>query len=285
MGPSLSAAASLSAVYGPTMDAGEFLGLQSTHNPHRWYLPVVPGIATAGRFLFGGCGLGAAIVAMERVLDRPVVWATAQYLSFAMVDEVMDIDVTVASHGHFTSQARVVARVGDREILTVNAALGSRPTPVDRGWGAAPLVPRPDECPQRHNRIVDEQLAGSIMDRLDIRLAVGAQWEDFPHAGTADGTSALWVRLPNIDIAAASLAILGDYVPYGIAQALGHWTRSNSLDNTLRTIRIVASEWVLLDIAVHGVNQGFGHGRVHLWSEDGVRLGTASQTAIVREIE
>lgn len=267
------------------MDAGGFLGLQPTHNPHRWYLPVVPGIATAGRFLFGGCGLGAAIVAMESVVDRPVVWATAQYLSFAMVDEVMDVDVTIATHGHFTSQARVVARVGDREILTVNAALGERPSPIDQAWGSPPPVPRPEECPQRTSRISDETLAGSIMDRLDIRLAAGAQWEDLPGPGQPDGTSALWVRLPDIDMSAASLAILGDYVPYGIAQALGHWTRSNSLDNTLRTVRIVPSEWVLLDIAVHGVNSGFGHGRVHLWAEDGTRLGTASQSAVVRGLE
>lgn len=267
------------------MDAGGFLGLQPTHNPHRWFLPVVPGIATGGRFLFGGCGLGAAIVAMERVLERPVVWATAQYLSFAMVDEVMDVDVTVASHGHFTSQARVVARVGDREILTVNAALGERPSPVDRAWGAPPAVPRPDQCPDRAGRIVEERMAGSIMDRLEIRLAAGAQWDELPGPGTADGTSALWVRLPGVEMSAASLAILGDYVPYGIAQALGHWTRSNSLDNTLRTITIVPSEWVLLDIAVHAVHHGFGHGRVHLWAEDGTRLGTASQTATVREIE
>ena len=35
------------------MDAGGFLGLEGTHNPHRWFLPVTPGIATGGRFLFG----------------------------------------------------------------------------------------------------------------------------------------------------------------------------------------------------------------------------------------
>jgi hypothetical protein len=28
------------------MDAREFLGLQATHNPLRWYLEVVPGIGT-----------------------------------------------------------------------------------------------------------------------------------------------------------------------------------------------------------------------------------------------
>jgi acyl-CoA thioesterase len=47
---------------------------------------------------------------------------------------------------------------------------------------------------------------------------------------------------------------------------------------------VVPSEWVLLDIAVHAVRDGFGHGRVHLWAEDGTRLATASQTAIVRDI-
>src|SRR6188472_2269640 len=122
------------------MDAGEFLGLQPTHNPHRWYLPIEMGIATGGRFMFGGCGLGAAIVAMERVLDRSVVWATAQYLDYAVIGDFVDIDVTVATSGHHTSQARVVAHVGDREILTVNAALGERPG-VDRQWAEPPAVP------------------------------------------------------------------------------------------------------------------------------------------------
>lgn len=264
------------------MDAGEFLGLEATHDPHRWYLPVVPGIATHGRFLFGGCGLGAAIVAMERVLERRVVWATAQYLSFAMVDEVMDIDVTVASAGHYTAQVRVVGHVQDREILTVNAALGQRPSRHDGAWGTRPDLPPPEDCPTRFNRV---EAGESIMERLDIRLAKGAQWDRISGEPQEDGTSALWVRLPDIEMSAAALAILGDYVPYGIAQALGTWTMSSSLDNTLRILRVVPSEWVLLDIAVHSVHDGFGQGRVHLWAEDGTHLATASQTAVVRDIE
>src|SRR5438128_9535800 len=109
------------------MDARVFLGLEPTHNPNRWTLPVVPGISTGGNFLFGGCGLGAAISAMEGTTGREVVWATSQYLSYATPGEVMDIDVTVAVSGHQISQARAVCHVGDREILTVNAALGHRP--------------------------------------------------------------------------------------------------------------------------------------------------------------
>ncbi|MGI8710973.1 MAG: acyl-CoA thioesterase, partial [Acidimicrobiales bacterium] len=63
------------------MDARKFLGLEATHNLHRWHMEVTPGLSTGGGFLFGGCGLAAAIAAMEGTTDRPVVWATAQYLS------------------------------------------------------------------------------------------------------------------------------------------------------------------------------------------------------------
>ena len=48
------------------MDAAEWLGLQPTHNPHRWFLPVTEGIATGGRFLFGGDSPG-------KIAQQPVV--------------------------------------------------------------------------------------------------------------------------------------------------------------------------------------------------------------------
>ena len=108
------------------MDAREWLGLRPTHNPMRWYLPVTPGISTGHSFLFGGCALGGAISALEGSTGRSVVWATAQYLSYARPPAVMDIDVTVASEGRNVTQARAVGMVGNTEILTVNAALGDR---------------------------------------------------------------------------------------------------------------------------------------------------------------
>jgi acyl-CoA thioesterase len=39
---------------------------------------------------------------------------------------------------------------------------------------------------------------------------------------------------------------------------------------------------VLLEIEVDGVHSGFGHGKVHLWAEDGTLMATASQSSIVR---
>jgi acyl-CoA thioesterase len=265
------------------MDARAWLGLEPTHNPLRWVLPVTPGIATGGKFLFGGCGLGAAIAAMEAACDRPVVWATAQYLAYAKLPSVLDIDVTVAARGIHVTQARAVGHVGDTEILTVNAALGTRPLDVERIWTAAPDVPEPEDCPPRPP---SWRYAGaeSIMSRLDVRLANARSWEELEGQPMPDGHSALWARVPDLmDLSSgASLAILGDYVPFGISQALGRVGGGTSLDNTLRVYRLVPTEWVLLDIRVQAVAHGFGHGVVHLWAQDGTLLATASQSTIVR---
>ena len=150
------------------MDSREFLGLEPTHNPFRWKLPVTPGISAGGNFLFGGCGLGAAISAMEGTSGRPCVWATAQYLSYAKPGEVVDIDVTIAVDGHQITQARAVCHVADREILTVNAALGDRPIEESGQWEQMPTdVPPPEECSERPHF---GEMAGTISERLDERM-------------------------------------------------------------------------------------------------------------------
>jgi acyl-CoA thioesterase len=266
------------------MDARTWLGLEPTHNPMRWVLPVTPGISTVGPFLFGGCALGAAIAAMEATSGRPVVWATAQYLSYAHPPSILDIDVTLAVQGHSITQARVVGHVADTEILTVNAALGTRDLPVEGSWVEMPAVPRPEDCDVRSPRFPGTE---SIMDRIDVRLASARAWDEMDGNPVPDGRSMLWARMPDLlDLSSgASLAILGDYVPFGIGQALGRIGGGNSLDNTLRVYRLVPTEWVLLDIRVHAVAHGFGHGAVHLWSEDGSLLATASQSTIVRLLD
>lgn len=262
------------------MDARHFLGLEPTHNPHRWHLPVTPGLSTGGGFLFGGCGLGAAIAAMEGTTGRPLVWATAQYLSYAQPGSVVDVDVTIAVSGRQSTQARAVGHVADREIFTVNAALGSRDLDIDQAFVTPLQVPRPEDCDPRPLRIPGEE---SIMSRLDLRLAGARAWEDLPGTPAPGGRSALWARIPDLlEASAATLAILGDYVPFGIGQALGAFAGGNSLDNTLRVLRIVPTEWILLDIQVDGISRGFGHGTVHLYAEDGTLMAVASQSTIVR---
>lgn len=263
------------------MDARTWLGLEPTHNPMRWVLPVTPDISTVGPFLFGGCALGASIAALEATSGRPVIWATAQYLSYAHPPSVLDIDVTLAAQGRSITQGRVVGHVADTEILTVNAALGTRDLEVEGVWVERPTVRPPDECPVRGSRLPGTQ---SIQDRIDVRLADARAWNDIEGHPAPGGRSLLWARMPDLldPSSGASLAILGDYVPFGIGQALGRAGGGSSLDNTLRVYRLVPTEWVLLDIRIHAVAHGFGHGVVHLWAEDGTLLATASQSTIVR---
>jgi acyl-CoA thioesterase len=262
------------------VDARDFLGLEATHNPHRWHFAVTQGLSTGGGFLFGGCGLGAAIAALEGTTDRPLVWATAQYLNYAKPGSVLDVDVTIAASGRNSTQARAVGHVADTEIFTVNAALGSRELDIDETYVQPIDVPPPDRCDPRPLRIPGEE---SIMSRIDLRLASAKSWEDLIGHPAPGGRSALWARFPDmLEPSASALAILGDYVPFGIGQALGAFAGGNSLDNTLRVVRIVPTEWVLLDIQVDGIANVFGHGTVRLYAQDGTLMATASQSTIVR---
>ena len=262
------------------MDSRAFLDLRSSHNPYRWSLPVTTGLSTWGGFLFGGCGLGAAISALELTSGRECVWATGQYLSYAKPGEVMDIDVTIAVDGHQITQARAVCHVGNREILTVNAALGHRDMDLAGQWEQMPDVPSPAECAERDYRMPAD---GTINERLEQRIVKGRDLASLD--GTSgDGQVQLWARIPDVidGVDATTLAILGDFVPMGVGQALGVRGGGNSLDNTLRVARLVPTEWVLLDIRVHAVSRGFGHGLVHMFAEDGTLMATASQSCIVR---
>ena len=261
-----------------------FFDLHATHNPHRWYLPLDNSLCVgpAGKaFMFGGVGLAAAIQALERTCERPVIWATAQYLSHANPPSVVDLDVWVPAHGHYTSQARVIAHVGDKEILTVNAALGSRPSELAGQWAVAPDAPPPDDCPEVEHWRGDD---GGLHGQIDMRLAKGAYgFGNQQGQPSDDGRLVMWMK-PKGDraIDACTLAILADHVPSGIGNALGASAGGNSLDNTLRICRLVPTEWVLCDITINAIHGGFGHGSMRLFAQGGELMAIASQSVIVR---
>jgi acyl-CoA thioesterase II len=259
-----------------------FFDLRATHNPHRWYLPLTPDVCVGppgNMFMFGGIGLASAIGAMERTCGRPVIWATAQYLSYARPPSVVDLDVWVPAQGKYNSQARVIGHVDDKEIFTVNAALGARPSELSRQWLEMPDCPRPDDCePSDHWRGDEDDLHS----RIEVRAAKGS-FGGRVGQPEADGRSLLWMR-PKSDfpVDAAMLAVMADHVPSGVGNALGANAGGNSLDNTIRIRRIVPTEWVLCDIRIHGVHGGFAHGAMYLFAQDGELMATASQSLIVR---
>jgi acyl-CoA thioesterase len=78
------------------------------------------------------------------------------------------------------------------------------------------------------------------------------------------------------------LAIAADYVASAIATATGLRAGGNSLDNTIRFAKIVPCEWILCDVQIESLTHGIVHGRMHLYSPDGVLMATAGQSMIMR---
>lgn len=256
------------------VDMREFLGMQRV-NDTTWRFHVTDRLITPGKFLFGGCGLAAGVVALEDASGRPTIYAAAHYLSFAPLESDVEVVVDLAVQGHRVTQARATASVDGREVLTVNAALGTGELTSPIPWLTMPDVPAPEDSRQRQ---MPSRYENSIFNHVETRIALGRSFDELD--GTAGSPiSALWVRVPShLEPSAATLAIFGDFVAGGASQPLGQSTMGRSLDNTIRIATLVPTEWVLVETHMHALSGGFSQGTGYLWSRDGVLLGTASQS-------
>jgi acyl-CoA thioesterase len=126
-------------------------------------------------------------------------------------------------------------------------------------------------------------MRSSIFEHIETRVASGRTFEELD--GTeGDPRSALWCRVPgHLEPSAATLAVFGDFLSGGVSHPLGRRVMGQSLDNTLRTVQLEPTEWVLCDMRIHAVVGGYGQGIAFLWSEGGTLLGTASQSVAVKE--
>jgi acyl-CoA thioesterase len=244
----------------------------------KWRLPVGPKTTGGRGSLFGGAGLAAGIVALEAATEKPVVWATGQYLALTQQPVTLDLEVELPAVGRNVTQGRVVGHLEDREIITVLGAAGERPNEIQGIWATMPDAPRPEDCDllTRHHE------GESIHDHVEVRIARGMF--GFSGAGepSGDNTSLLWVRMPELIHDAGALAIIADYMPSALGNAFARIMHCTSIDNSIRIANRVNSEWILCDNRIDFVSDGFGYGHVNMWSEDGLLLATASQSMIVR---
>ncbi len=267
--------------------------LETTADPNRFAFDVTPQVSVGqpdAQFMFGGAGMGAAIAALEAATGRPTVWATAQYLTFARPPARLDLDVVVPVSGRYSSQARVTGHVGETEILTVNAALGCRPDGITAQWAVMPDVPPPENCPAMVFDWArrDDDANGQVEQRVARGRFGAARSVGGP---SVDGTSTTWVRprgggaVEDPDgspVDRVRLAFMADFLPGAIGHALGLAAGGNSLDNTIRFLDVVPTEWVLCDTVIEGLAGGFAHGRMWLFAQSGALLATASQSMILR---
>ncbi len=259
--------------------SADFLALDHRFDSQRWALTLSGKTSGGMGSLFGGAGLAAGIVALEHATNKPIIWATGQYLSLTSLGEQLDLEVILPAIGRNVVQGRVVGHVGDREVITILGAAGSRPEGAQGCWEVFPSPPAPEDCPvvPRHHE------TESLHEHIELRLASGAfGFSGFGEA-SSDGRSLLWARMVDVEHDAGALAIIADYMPSVLGSAFGRIMHCTSLDNTIRFGKLEPTEWVLCENRMEYAGNGFGHGSVNLWSETGTLLATASQSMIVRE--
>ncbi len=255
----------------------DFYGLRPAEAPRAFSLAVTDRLCTPFGFLYGGSGIGSAITVAEAVTGRPLVWITVQFLANAFPGEELTITVDVPAAGRGTSQAHVVARVGDRLVFQGTTAHNARSVGDSAQFGQPPSVPPPEECElfllsiERHRPV-------SFVTEMERRVPPGAE-----AAAPTSGHLPLWVRMPTWSgPSAARLGHVADVVPVALFRAMQRPPGATSLDNTLRVVDPDATEWVLMDVEAQGASRSIGHGQVRMWSDDGRLLAVASQTCILR---
>ena len=263
------------------ISSAKFLELTHPVDTLRWRLPVVEKTTGGRGSLFGGVGLAAGIVALEQASNKPIIWATGQYLSLTQQPVMLDLEVILPAVGRSVTQGRVVGHLEEQEVITILGACGSRPKLHEGMWEGMPDAPKPESC-EASNR---EHESESLHQHVEIRMARGMFGFSGQGQPTKDGQSLFWVRMPEVKHDAGALAIMADYMPSCIGNALGEVIGCTSLDNTIRFANLVESEWVLCDNRVEFIGNGFAYGTVHMWSDTGTLMATASQSMIVREMK
>lgn len=263
------------------MSTADFIGVTRPSNGDPMRLPVTPRILQAdSSSLFGGAGLAAGIIALEHKSERPVVWATGQYVSTTAPPAEVELMVELPTVGRSVTQGRVIGLDEGREIIAVLGASGTRREEHRGVWRVMPEVPPPDDCDG-----VERDPGGESMHRhVELRMAQGM----FGFLGTGtpsqDGRSLIWARMPEVHHDSAALAIIADYLPSAVGNAVGEVVFATSLDNTIRFAGPVGERgdgWILCENTIEFVGAGFANGTCLLWSSSGELLATASQTMTV----
>jgi acyl-CoA thioesterase len=252
----------------------DVLGLRFDADPRRSQFELVPDVARHDGTLYGGTAIAVSVTAMETVTERPILWATTQYVATAQQHDIVECTTDVLAHGRNISQVQVQGRHQGRLLFN---SIGSTAVPRHGGFEGQfeqmPTMTDPEDSAPLFMGMT-EAFRGFVA-QVDYREArmVGAHDNPPPLA--------LWSRLTDgRTFTPATIAFVADMVPGGIARTAGKIGGGTSLDNSLRFATVPGDlEWVLLELRAHMADGSHAHGSVHVWSPDGRLLAVGGQSA------
>ncbi len=159
----------------------DFLDLRPTDDELRWLMPVTFDVAGATGTLHGGCGLAAAVAALETVTSRPMAAASAQYLARLSEGSCAAITLDIGASGNRMTQASAEItdhadvrlagqQPGDRHVRYWSRLSG---TLASTGPGLTALA---DLLPSGMRVSLDAGFRGSSLDNT-VRIAGEADSE------------------------------------------------------------------------------------------------------------
>ena len=236
--------------------------------------------------LFGGVGVAAGILGLGRLTGQAPVYMTCQFASTVRPPSELTFVTEVLAKGRTVSQGRITGTSDGQTILAIVGATGDRAEQHHGDFRTMPDAPEPEglESLQRLDEVEN------LHHHVDVRMARGS-FGFAPQEALGRGTSSgdaqslFWVRMPNVHHDAAALALLADYLPSNVGNALDTRVFCSSLDNTIRFPAPVepdtSSEWILCESYVDAVSSGFAINRGFLWRRDGKLLAVANQSVTV----
>lgn len=274
----------------------EFLGLVPAEGPGQFNFTVLERLARYDGRLYGGAAIAVSIVAAELTTDRHALWMTTQFVASAPRGTEMSVDAEILADGKRTNQLRVTGTDPDGAVMfaSLGAAGHYRPDGIHGEFENGPTVSPPDDSETMESPFMSLVRAAGLSPEsvpapppigfsttIEVRMA-----EIRSHPDPGPGRICLWARRRDgAAVTPAMAGFLADLVPMSIAHAIGTIVGGTSLDNSIRIGSFVETEWVLLDLRPHLAVGDYGHGVVHVWSEDGHLLATASQTASMFRVD
>jgi acyl-CoA thioesterase len=216
---------------------------------------------------------------MEAATERPILWATTQYVATAAQGDVIECVAEVLANGRNIAQVQVTGRVGPKMLFV---ALGSTATPRAGGFEGQFQQMPPMSEPGESGPL-------SFGPPEGFRgFTAQVEYREARPIGSPEGAPplALWSRLANGQpFTPATIAFVADMVPGGIARSAGLIGGGTSLDNSLRFgAEPIEVEWVLLELRAQMAAGAHAHGSVSVWSPDGHLLAVGGQSANMSNI-
>ncbi len=258
----------------------DLLGLTVGAEDRRGAFVAAPHLLNSRGTLWGGCGLAAAIAFTQARGARECVWAQAQFVGPVLAGAT--VRLRVDADGGLT-QGAVQATVDGRTVFRAGGTFGRATGSVTRFAPSGSWAPDPLDCPPR------EYPDWLTFPRDGVLSLVEQRWARPPRTvldGTpGTGRSALWLRLvPPLPLTGAALALLADFTPVGLIEAIGDMSMGTSLDNQLRVIAVPVGEWILLDVRVEAIVRNVAQLRARMYDTSGALVATAGQAALVHRV-